>query len=171
MNVSDRREKILNILKKSNEAISGTNLAKDLDVSRQIIVGDIAILKAGGENIISTSRGYILNNDEENKNFILKTIACKHGKEEIEDELNIIVDEGSTVVNVVVEHEVYGQITGDLYLSSRRDVKDFIEKLKSDVVNPLAKLTDGIHLHTIKCKDEESFNEIIKSLGDKGYLL
>ncbi len=112
MNVTERRNKILNILKKSDKAISGTKLANELNVSRQIIVGDIA-----------------------------------------------------------VEHGVYGQITGDLYLSSRRDIKDFIKKLKEDKSNPLSELTDGIHLHTIKCRDNESFEEVIKSLNNKGYLL
>ena len=169
MNVTERRNKILNILKKSDKAISGTKLANELNVSRQIIVGDIAILKAAGEDIISTARGYILNN--KNDGYIVKTIACRHEQRDIEDELNIIVDEGATVVNVVVEHGVYGQITGDLYLSSRRDIKDFIKKLKEDKSNPLSELTDGIHLHTIKCRDNESFEEVIKSLNNKGYLL
>lgn len=170
MNVLSRRENILDILKNSKQAISGTSLANKLNVSRQIIVGDIAVLKASGEDIISTSKGYILNDKKEN-DYILKTIACKHSKDCIEDELNVIVDEGATVVNVMVEHCLYGQITGDLYLSSRRDVKEFMEKLKSDIANPLADLTDGIHLHTIKCRDEASFNEIIKILESKGYLL
>lgn len=169
MNVVQRRDKILNILKKSDKAISGTKLANELNVSRQIIVGDVAILKASGEDIISTARGYILNS--KNDEYIEKTIVCKHGKDEIEDELNIIVDEGATVVNVVIEHGVYGQITGDLYLSSRRDVKDFINKLKEDKLNPLSELTEGIHLHTIKCKDEDIFKAVRKSLEEKGYLL
>lgn len=171
MSVLSRRENILKILKNSKQAVSGTSLASELNVSRQVIVGDVAILKAAGEDIISTSKGYILNDKKESEGYILKTIACKHSKEYIEDELNSIVDEGATVVNVMVEHGLYGQITGDLYLSSRRDVKEFIQKLKSDIVNPLADLTDGIHLHTIKCRDEASFNEIIKSLESKGYLL
>ncbi|MGX4600346.1 3H domain-containing protein [Faecalimicrobium sp. JNUCC 81] len=171
MSVLSRRENILKILKNSKQAVSGTSLASELNVSRQVIVGDVAILKAAGEDIISTSKGYILNDKKESEGYILKTIACKHSKEYIEDELNSIVDEGATVVNVMVEHCLYGQITGDLYLSSRRDVKEFIQKLKSDIVNPLADLTDGIHLHTIKCRDEVSFNEIIKSLESKGYLL
>ncbi|MEG1311946.1 MAG: transcription repressor NadR [Romboutsia sp.] len=171
MNVLNRREKILDILKNSKQAINGTNLASELNVSRQVIVGDIAILKASGEDIISTSKGYILNDKEKSKNCIVKTIACKHSKDFIEDELNIIVDEGVTVVNVIIEHCVYGQITGDLYVSSRRDIKEFMEKLKLDMANPLSQLTDGIHLHTIKCRDEDSFNEVIKSLESKGYLL
>lgn len=170
MNGLDRREEILNILKNSSQAISGTSLANELNVSRQLIVGDIALLRASGMDIISTPKGYILNNNESNENYIIRTIACRHSKDFIEDELNSIVDEGATVVNVIVEHSVYGQITGDLHVSSRRDVKAFINKLKLQDINPLAQLTDGIHLHTIKCRDEETYQEIIKSLKEKGYL-
>ena len=118
-------------------------------------------------DIISTPKGYILNNNESNENYIIRTIACRHSKDFIEDELNSIVDEGATVVNVIVEHSVYGQITGDLHVSSRRDVKAFINKLKLQDINPLAQLTDGIHLHTIKCRDEETYQEIIKSLKER----
>ncbi len=32
-------------------------------------------------------------------------------------------------MDVVVEHEVYGQITADLFLKNRGDVDDFMEKL------------------------------------------
>ncbi|HSQ90401.1 transcription repressor NadR [Romboutsia sp.] len=170
MNGLDRREEIINILKNASQAISGTNLANELNVSRQLIVGDIALLRAAGMDIISTPKGYILNNKESDENYIIRTIACRHSKDFIKDELNSIVDEGATVVNVIVEHSVYGQITADLHLSSRRDVKEFMKKLKVEDVNPLAQLTDGIHLHTIKCRDEETFEEVIKSLKEKGYL-
>ncbi len=170
MNGLERREEIIKILKNDTKAISGTNLANELNVSRQLIVGDIALLRASGLNIISTPKGYILDNKENNEGYIIKTIACKHSKNFIEDELNVIVDEGATVVNVIVEHGVYGQITGDLHVSSRRDVKDFMEKLKLEDTNPLSKLTDGIHLHTIRCRHEESFEEIVNILREKGYL-
>ncbi|MGL4913358.1 MAG: transcription repressor NadR [Romboutsia sp.] len=169
MKALDRREKIIDILRNSDQAKSGTNLANELNVSRQLIVGDIALLRASGKDIISTPKGYILNNNSED-GYIVKTIACKHSKDLIEDELNLIVDEGSTIVNVIVEHSVYGQLTGDLHISSRRDVKDFMKKLNLVDINPLAELTDGVHLHTIKVKSEEAFEEVIKILKEKGYL-
>ena len=170
MKALDRREKIVHLLKNSSQAISGTNLANDLNVSRQLIVGDIALLRASGKDIISTPKGYILNNNHDEEGYIVKIIACKHSKDFIEDELNLIVDEGGTIVNVIVEHSVYGQLTGDLHISSRRDVKDFMKKLSLVDVNPLSELTDGIHLHTIKVKNEEVFEELVKILKEKGYL-
>lgn len=169
MNGSDRRLKILDILKNTQKAVSGSELSKILDVSRQVIVSDIALLRASGEEILSTPKGYIID-DKKNENYIYKTIACKHKKDFIEEELNLIVDEGATVVNVIVEHSVYGQITGDLHLASRRDIREFMKKLNGDTT-PLSQLTDGIHLHTIKCKDTETLESVITSLKEKGYAL
>jgi uncharacterized protein len=170
MNANERRNQILNTLKSSKNPISGSYLSKKLDVSRQVIVSDVALLRASGVDIISTPKGYILSEDLNNK-YITKTIACKHPKDCIEDELNLIVDEGATVVNVIVEHSVYGQLTGDLHLSSRRDVREFVKNLNENFVNPLSQLTEGIHLHTIKCENEEILESVINALKEKGYSL
>ncbi len=169
MNGSDRRVKILKILKNKQKSVSGSELSKILDVSRQVIVSDIALLRASGEEILSTHKGYIIGN-KKNENYIYQTISCKHKRDYIEDELNLIVDEGATVVNVIVEHSVYGQITCDLYLDCRRDVRAFIKKLNGDTI-PLSQLTDGIHSHTIKCKDREALESVISALKEKGYML
>ncbi|WP_373599084.1 transcription repressor NadR [Paraclostridium bifermentans] len=169
MNGSNRRIKILELLKNKQKAVSGSELSKILAVSRQVIVSDIALLRASGEAILSTPKGYVID-DRENENYIYKTIACKHKKNLIEEELNLIVDEGATVVNVIVEHSVYGQITGDLHLSSRRDIREFMKKLDKDTT-PLSQLTDGIHLHTIKCKDTETLENVINVLREGGYTL
>ncbi|GAA0711945.1 transcription repressor NadR [Paraclostridium ghonii] len=170
MSGSERREKIVKILKSLIKPVSGSYLSKVLDVSRQVIVSDVALIRASGIDIISTPKGYVLN-EEECESHLIKTIACKHSKECIEDELNSIVDEGATVMNVIVEHSVYGQLTGNLHLSSRRDIRGFIKKLEEDTVNPLSQLTDGVHLHTIKCDKEEALENVMRSLKEKGYLL
>ncbi len=171
MNSSERREKILSMIKNSKKPLSGSFIAKELNVSRQLIVGDVALLRASGSDIISTARGYIINDTKENDRFLLKTIACKHTKEDMADELNTIVDEGAIVMDVTIEHPVYGQLTGDLHISSRRHVLDFIEKLNSKDSQMLSKLTQGIHLHTVKCESQEMYNNILKALKSKGYLL
>lgn len=170
MNGEERREYIFKMLHESDKALSGSYISKTLGVSRQVVVGDIALLRASGKEIISTPKGYILNNIKDDR-YIIKTIACKHDKNCTKEELNTIVDEGGVIINVIVEHDVYGQITGDLYLTSRRDVQHFISKLSDESITPLSKLTDGIHLHTIKCKDEDVFENIIQKLNKKGYLL
>lgn len=170
MNAKDRRNKILDVLKNSTQAVNGSQLSKKLGVSRQVIVSDIALIRASGIDIISTPKGYILNKNVDDR-YIVKTIACKHSRDCTEDELNLIVDEGATVVNVIVEHSVYGQLTGDLHLSSRRDVREFMKSLNENSVNPLSQLTDGIHLHTIKCENEDILNSVLNNLKEKGYAL
>lgn len=170
MSGNERREKIIEILKSSTKAVSGSYLSKLLDVSRQVIVSDIALIRASGINIVSTPKGYVLN-EEQGEGYLIKTIACKHHKECIEDELNTIVDEGAIVMNVIVEHSVYGQLTGNLHVSSRRDVREFIKNLSKDIANPLSQLTDGVHLHTIKYEKEEVLESVINALKERGYLL
>ena len=170
MNAKDRRNQILDILKNSTQAVNGSQLSKKLGVSRQVIVSDVALIRASGIDIISTPKGYILNKNLDDR-YIVKTIACKHSRDCTEDELNLIVDEGATVVNVIVEHSVYGQLTGDLHLSSRRDVREFMKSLNENSVNPLSQLTDGIHLHTIKCENEDILNSVLNNLKEKGYAL
>ena len=55
----DRREKLLNLVKRSKRPLSGTWLARKLGVSRQVIVQDVALLRAHGEQVHSTPRGYL----------------------------------------------------------------------------------------------------------------
>ena len=57
----DRREDIVAQIQKSTVPLSGTKLAAIYKVSRQVIVQDIALIRAAGYDIISTNRGYILN--------------------------------------------------------------------------------------------------------------
>lgn len=63
-----RRNKIVEKLQGSEKQLSGAALAKEFQVSRQVIVQDIALLRAMGYNIESTNRGYRISNKiEENK--------------------------------------------------------------------------------------------------------
>ncbi|NLY42826.1 MAG: transcription repressor NadR [Clostridiaceae bacterium] len=169
MNTVQRRNKITEILEEEPIAISGSQLASMLGVSRQVIVQDIAVLRAAGVDIIATPQGYMLNRLE--KGGFRKTIVSKHEKEHIRDELITIVDEGGTVIDVIVEHSIYGQICGNIMVSSRRDVDDFIDKICKEDVKPLCDLTGGIHLHTIECKNEEVMARIEEKLFQKGYLI
>lgn len=67
MEGKERREKILEMLETAEEPISGGELAKKLSVSRQVIVQDIALLRAVNKNILSTARGYLLYQQKEKK--------------------------------------------------------------------------------------------------------
>ena len=164
-----RREMLLEKLKESSQPVSAGALARQLGVSRQIIVGDVALLRSAGEEIAATPRGYVLQSREEPG--LRRQVACRHTARETGDELYAMVDNGCTVVDVIVEHPVYGQLTGILGVSSRYDVKEFVRRVETDGARPLSDLTGGIHLHTIRCRDEKSFQRVQKALANEGFLL
>ncbi len=166
MNVTERREEIIKAITISDEPLSGTELARRLSVSRQVIVQDIALLKASGYDILSTHKGYIFGD----KPLVSRVIKVFHTNEQTSDELNTIVDIGGTVVDVFVWHKVYGKIEAKLNISSRRNVEQCIEGLQSGKSVPLMNITSGYHYHTIKADSEETLNLIEKALGEKKYL-
>ena len=168
MNAAQRRDAILGILSEAEGSVSASHLAAQFNVSRQIIVGDVALLRAGGANISATPRGYVLEGQEAG---LKRTVACRHDRQGTEEELNIMVDNGCTVLDVVVEHPVYGQLTGQLQIASRYDVRQFIERLDAEDTKPLSTLTDGIHLHNLRCPDEAAFQRTCAALRAAGYLL
>lgn len=166
MNTIQRRQAVLQALGQATAPLSAGALAKQCSVSRQIIVGDVALLRAQGHDIVATPRGYLLHRGEEG---ITRTIAVCHTAEQTERELNICVDNGCTVVDVIVEHPLYGQLAGKLHLASRYDVEQFLTKSRQS--NPLSMLTDGIHLHTLLCPDEGAYTRVCERLRREGILL
>jgi len=165
-----RRKNVLKRLKESENAIIGSKLAEEFEVSRQVIVQDIALLRAKGEKIIATSQGYLY--PESNKDTIQATIACKHGEsEEVQEELMIIVSYGAKIIDVIVEHPIYGELKGMLMIKTPADVKKFIKNYRENNASLLASLTDGVHLHTIEALNEQVVKKIREELDEKGYLL
>ncbi|NLT46982.1 MAG: transcription repressor NadR [Clostridiales bacterium] len=162
-----RRKKITQLLEESTEPLSGNFLATLLQVSRQIIVQDITLLRASGVNILSTHRGYVLQRDGTRS----RLVKVRHDDEQIGDELYTIVDAGGKVVDVFVDHEIYGELKAELMLSSRKDVDDFILQLKSGQISPLKHLTDDFHYHTVVAGSEEILDFIEEQLKKKGYLI
>ncbi|MCI2056518.1 MAG: transcription repressor NadR [Oscillibacter sp.] len=168
MNAQDRRKQIESILKAARQPVSATALAKKFSVSRQIIVGDIALLRASGAAISATPRGYMIL--KEPAGFVHQ-IAVQHDAAGMEAELNAIVDNGCTVVDVIVEHPIYGQITGPLQLSNRFEISQFLQRCTASDAQPLSNLTEGIHLHTLSCPDEEAFRRVQDALRKLHILL
>lgn len=168
MDANNRRQAILKVLQGENQAISASSFAKQFAVSRQIVVGDVAILRASGENIVATPRGYILQNKDINKKQA--TLVLMHNEEQMKDELYTFVDVGIEVVDVIVEHAIYGQIQANLALNSRYEVDRFLKKVETNKAKPLSDLTNGIHLHTILYDDEEQLKQVKAELKTKGYL-
>lgn len=168
MNAEERRICIMKRLKTAAQPVSAAQLAKELSVSRQIIVGDVALLRAAGEAVIATPRGYALERGMPGERC---TVACRHLPEEMERELELMVDNGCTVENVIVEHPVYGQLVGQLMLSSRYDVSEFIRKVSESDAKPLCDLTGGIHLHTLRCPDQAACERVTRLLAEAGFLV
>lgn len=166
MTSSERRTYIETALRDAAAPISAASLAARLHVSRQVIVGDVALLRAAGADIQATPRGYILGGGPSGVTGVL---ACVHSQQAMVDELNLMVDNGCEVLDVIVEHPVYGQLTGQLRLRSRHDVEQFWARARTAA--PLSALTDGIHLHTVHCPDEETLARTTAALRQAGYLL
>jgi transcriptional regulator of NAD metabolism len=166
MRAQERRKEIAALLMASNEAISGGALSARLGVSRQIIVQDIAMLKAQGFDILSTHQGYVIKASP----LLWREFKVRHTSAETEDELSHIVALGGTVVDVFVWHKVYGRIGANLNIFSRRDVDRFMEELRSGRSTELMHITDGYHYHTVRAESEEALDAIAAMLQKKGYL-
>ena len=168
MEAASRRQAILDRLRTADRPVSASALAAGLNVSRQIIVGDIALLRAGGMDIAATPRGYVLPRATDG---ITRTIACRHTLAQTGQELDILVDNGCTVLDVIVEHPVYGQLTGQLQISSRYDVEQFLARIRDSDAAPLSMLTGGLHLHTLCCPNEDAYTRACAALKAAGLLL
>nr|WP_263853037.1 transcription repressor NadR [Lacticaseibacillus daqingensis] len=146
--------------------MTASQFAKHFGVSRQTIVGDIALMRAQGEAIIATPQGY----QYERPSAHSVVIVCRHTPEEAADEMTTIVDNGGTLLDVVVDHPIYGQLRGQLQVKTRTDVNLFVGRVKQHEGHLLSELTGGVHLHTIAFDTPEQLKAIKDALRGKGYL-
>jgi len=167
MTGSERRAGIIRQIQKSSKPVSGSELAKSYNVSRQVIVQDIALIRANGYDIISTNRGYILNIPRS----VSRVFKVQHTDEELTDELYAIVDLGGCVENVMVNHKVYGHIEANLNISSRRKVYEFMNDIKSGKSSPLKNITSNYHYHTVSADSDETLDLIENELRQMGFLI
>ena len=166
MSGQERREEIIKIIKNSGRPVAGTDLANKLGVSRQVIVQDMARIRANGIEVMATNRGYVI---QERKD-VSRVFKVIHSNEQVEDELNLFVDLGGKVEDVFVYHKVYGVIKATLNIKSRRDVKSYMEGISSGKSTNLLNLTSNYHYHTITTEDEETLDLIQEELNKKGFL-
>ena len=164
-----RRSQLLDILDSSSKPVPGTELGQRLGATRQTVVQDIAILRARGEPIIATSRGYLLASSL-TPNRYKAILAVRHRPEQTEDELSIMLDLGLRVVDVSVEHPIYGEMRGMLMLDSREDLREWLRTIKEKQVHLLSELTDGIHLHAVEAPRAELIDRARQALRERGYL-
>ena len=166
MKGEERRKQLLNILSSSNNPVSGGTLAKELNVSRQIIVQDISLLRANGATIFSTNKGYLLQEDRKYS----RVFKVYHTDDQVEEELSTIVDAGGQIRDVFVYHKVYGVLKADLGIKSRRDIRDSMEEISTGKSSLLKNVTSGYHYHTIDAESEEILDAIQEELQQKGFL-
>ena len=168
MSSNERREKLLQILKKSDKPVKGSEVSAELQVSRQVVVKDIALLRASGLEIIATSNGYIVLDSVKNE-FKIK---CKNhnSDDELYDELQTIIDLGGKVKDVIVEHPTYGVLKADLNVATNRDLRNFMQKAATNEFKQLSVLSPDYHIHTIEVDNDEIFEEIQKELKLKNIL-
>ena len=167
MKANERRAEILSLIENSQNPVAANILSEKYGVSRQVIVQDIAILRAEGCAVISTSRGYMV----EAKNRAERVIKCRHTLEELADEGKIIISLGGRVENIFVNHRIYGKISAALNLVTMTDVEELHRSLVAGASKPLMSVTDGYHYHTVSAESERILDEIENRLRDKGYLI
>ena len=166
MKATERRTAIANFLLSEDRAVSGGELSEKFGVSRQIIVQDITVLKGSGYDILSTHRGYVIQRSPLKE----RKFKLYHTTEQTEDELNLIVDLGGTVVDVFVWHKVYGKMVAPLNIFSTLHVKQFIEGVRTGKSTELMNITGGYHYHTVRAESEEILDKIENKLGERGYI-
>ena len=166
----ERRREIVRLIRESREPVPAKELARLCDVSRQVIVQDMALLRISCRNIISTNRGYLLYEETPKREWCRREVRVRHSKEDIVRELNCIVDAGGWVIDVIIEHEIYGRLSGELVIRSRADVREFIHRVEMYRTKPLTELTGGVHIHTIEAEREETLDAVEKALADAGFL-
>ncbi|MBQ9157415.1 MAG: transcription repressor NadR [Eubacterium sp.] len=167
LKTEERRNRILELLESSAEPLSGSSIAKAFHVSRQVVVTDIAILRSRYPNLMATSRGYIMLHADKCR----RLFKVKHTDAETKDELLSIVELGGRIMDIYVDHRIYGTIRKPLDISSKRDVDHFMKDLESGVSTPLKNITNGYHFHTVEARSESILDEIEDMLENKGYLI
>lgn len=166
-----RRQSIVEYLKTGPAPISGTELAGRFHVSRQIIVQDIALLRAENRNILSTNKGYVLFHPQERVSKYTAVIMVRHTAGQTLEEMRSIVDYGGRMLDVSIDHDLYGQIGVDLVINDLNDAEDFCRRMESSSSKPLKELTDDCHFHTITAPSEKALNLIRQELREKGFLI
>jgi hypothetical protein len=166
-----RRKALVEYLDSKTSPTNGTELAKHFGVSRQIIVQDIALLRAENRNILSTNKGYVLFHPLEKRSGCTAVLMVRHTLEQTLDEMRSIVDYGGSMLDISVDHDLYGQIRADLVINNLKDAEEFCEKMRQSTSRPLKDLTGDCHYHTIQAPSEKALEMIKQELAAKGILM
>ncbi len=128
-------------------------------------------MRAENYGIISTNKGYILRSERTGNTQPKRVFFVKHNTDQVAQEFNTILELGGKILDVAVEHEIYGQICVDLMIETNAEAADFCEKLLTCRDNPLKVLTDDCHYHTVAAPSEKLLDLIEEELQQKGFLI
>ncbi len=167
MKATERRAEILSLIANSEQPVPANVLKEKFNVSRQVIVQDVAILRANGFDVIATNRGYVVSA----RASCSRVFKCRHTLEQLVDEGNLVIGLGGKIDDIFVNHRVYGRITARLDLKTTTDIEELYRSLVSGASKPLMSVTDGYHYHTVFAEDEQTLDAIERALREKGYLI
>lgn len=171
MDGAQRRNAMIEYLNTCQAPVSGAQLASHFGVSRQIIVQDVALLRAENQEILSTNKGYILYRPLDRRDSYTSVIMVRHTAEQTLEEMKAIVEYGGRMLDVFIDHDLYGQIRADLVINNLEDARDFCRKMADSRSKPLKELTGDCHYHTITGPSRKVLELIRRELQDKGFLI
>ena len=166
-----RRTEIRRMLQQAQQPLTGTALARALHVSRQVIVQDIALMRAEHLPILSTNKGYLLGPDAVQTQQPKRVFFVRHSTDRVMEEFMAVIDLGGRILDVSVEHDLYGPIRADLLIENAQDAQDFVERLAACRDNPLKVLTDDCHFHTVTAPSEKLLDLIEAELRSRGFVV
>ncbi len=166
MNGETRRNEIINVLLSADVPVSASTLAKQFGVSRQVIVQDIALIRAAGNEIISLSRGYKISSSK----MCRRVFKLHQTDDSVEKELNLIVDNGGVIIDVFIYHRSYGMVRANMNVKNRADVQCFLNDLKTGKSSLLSNATSGYHYHTVEAETEQILDSIQSALEKEGFI-
>ena len=168
MNTAQRRTEILKLLHQAEKPVAARALAAQIGVSRQVIVQDMAVIRASTPGILSTTKGYVLQQDKDSA--CTREFKVRHGQEQAAEELNLIVDCGGRVKNISISHRVYGRVSAEMDIRSRQDVNEFVQAINSSHSTVLSSATSGYHYHLVEAASQERLDLIGEQLEKAGFL-
>ena len=166
MNTAERRGEILKILHNADAPVAARELAGKFGVSRQVIVQDLAVIRASMPGILSTTKGYVLQQDSS----CSREFKVRHSQDKAAEELNLIVDCGGHVKNISISHRVYGRVSAEMDIRSRQDVNEFVQAINSSHSSVLSSATSGYHYHLIEASSQARLDLIGEQLKKAGFL-
>ena len=113
------------------------------------------MIKAGGLPLLATAKGYLL--QKETDGLCRREIRVCHNREQIGDEMRLIVDLGGYILNTHVDHPIYGSVGESLRIKSRRDIQNFLTKTMGYITIPLPQKMNRHWMKSVRnCKMQDT---------------